>query len=74
MSYGAFSKINFGIEVAREGGHSRASGWHGPSINGFFCGGNGRSISENIDFGVYARLLTSDGSSFGQALLGDNEY
>ena len=74
ISYMNFSKINYGIEVAREGNHARASAYHGASLNAFFCGGNGRAISENIDFSVYARLISSDGSSFGQALLGDNEY
>jgi len=48
--------------------------YHAESVNVFFCGGNGRSLSENIDLQVYARLITSDGSHYGQAMLGDNEY
>ena len=50
------------------------TGYHAESVNVFFCGGNGRSLSENIDLQVYARLITSDGSHYGQAVLGDNEY
>ena len=74
ITYLEFSRINIGIETSPIGQHPRASGYHAGSVNVFFCGGNGRSISENVDLGVYARLITSDGSSYGQALLGDNEY
>lgn len=72
------SMINVDIEgVAGIGGRGiapRPSGFHSGTVNVFFCGGNGRSVSENIDKTVYLRLMSSDGFSHGQAVLGDNEY
>jgi len=68
-------QINKNLEFATRGQTPRPSAYHSGSINVFFCGGNGKSISENIDRSVYIRLLSSDGfSSTVQGLLGDNEY
>ncbi|MEO1997699.1 MAG: hypothetical protein ABGZ17_20750, partial [Planctomycetaceae bacterium] len=69
----AASSINSNLENSQLG-QSRPAAYHASSVNAFFCGGNGRSISENMDARVYARLITSDGSSGGQPLLGDNEF
>jgi type II secretory pathway pseudopilin PulG len=68
------SAINSGLETSAVARRPRPSSYHGSSINGFFCGGNGRSIAENIDVSVYVRLVTSDGSSVVQPLVGDNEF
>jgi len=67
------SRINSNVDGSPLG-YSRPASYHSSIVNAFFCGGNGRSISENMDLRVYARLLTSDGISGGQPLLGDNEF
>jgi len=67
------SRINSDLEGSSMG-KPRPASYHSSIVNAFFCGGNGRSISENMDLRVYARLLTSDGTGGGQPLLGDNEF
>ncbi|MCA9215549.1 MAG: DUF1559 domain-containing protein [Planctomycetales bacterium] len=41
---------------------ARPSSAHTGGVNVMFAGGNGRFLSEEIDYTVYARLLTPDGS------------
>lgn len=78
--YSNISLINYDIEgvstaaPCSRGLCPRPSGFHSGTVNVFFCGGNGRSISENIDKSVYLRLLSSNGFSYGQAVMGDNEF
>ena len=50
----------------------RPSSNHGELINFAFCGGNVRSINQNVDPRVFARLVTPDGQRFGQ-LVGSDE-
>jgi len=69
-----FSAINSALETSAVARRPRPSAYHSGSANAFFCGGNGRSIADNIDVTVYTRLITSDGSSVGQPLVGDNEF
>lgn len=45
----------------------RPSSVHAGVVNVFFCDGHGRSLSDKIDPGVYARLVTSAGGRHGQA-------
>lgn len=72
------SMINYDLEgLNGVGVRSRAprpSAFHSGNINVFFCGGSGRSVSESIDKTVYLRLLTSDGFSYNQVIVGDNDF
>ena len=41
----------------------RPSSNHPGGVNVFFCGGNAQFLREDIDYGVYARLMTPDGKN-----------
>lgn len=45
--------------------YARPSSGHGDGFNVVFCGGNVQYLSAEIDYQVYARLMTSSGSGFG---------
>jgi prepilin-type processing-associated H-X9-DG protein len=47
----------------------RPSSLHPGGVNLFFCDGSGRFVSENIDPSVYARLVSSAGTKFGQGAI-----
>lgn len=47
---------------------------HGPGVNAAFCDGRVTFLSEDIDSTVYARLLTSGGTRYGEVLLSDNSF
>ncbi len=53
---------------------ARAASLHPQVVNAIFCDGSGRTISQSIDMGVYARLLSPNGNSFGQEILSGNSY
>ena len=55
-------------------GLPRPSSLHLGTVNFAFCDGSVKPISENIDTGVYLRLLTPDGKTYNQALLSGNDY
>jgi hypothetical protein len=40
----------------------------------FFCDGSGRKINERIAPDVYARLITSAGTKFGQPVVHDGDF
>lgn len=44
------------------------------SVNVAFAGGNSKSIADNIDPTIWARLMTPDGERFGQVRIGDGDY
>jgi prepilin-type processing-associated H-X9-DG protein len=60
------SAINASPDPKRRG-IPRPSSVHPGVVNVFFCDGHGRTLSEKIDPGVYARLVTSAGGRHGQA-------
>jgi prepilin-type processing-associated H-X9-DG protein len=47
---------------------------HPGTFNVGFCGGNVKSVSQSIDFGVYVRLVTPAGTKYGQAPVGDDQF
>ena len=47
----------------------RASSQHAGGVNVIFCDGSGRFLSENMDKDVYAKLLTSNGVTYGERTL-----
>jgi hypothetical protein len=60
--------------LALSGTLPRPSSYHlGTSIYGFADGGT-RQIADNIDFRVYAKLLTPNGQRYGQSVLGTEGY
>lgn len=52
----------------------RLSSNHAGSLNVGMCDGSVRSIAENIDQYVYARLLTPDGRRYGQQIVNQADY
>jgi len=68
------STINFGLQVAVEGQAPRPSSLHVGGTNVVFVGGNSKFLAQNIDAGVYARLVSWDGGRKGQAVLSDTDF
>ncbi|MGD9853837.1 MAG: DUF1559 domain-containing protein [Planctomycetaceae bacterium] len=63
------SRINANLRLAPDGRSPRPSSWHPGVVNGVFCDGHGRAISEHIEDALYANLLSSNGGDFGQDIL-----
>ncbi|MEZ5940971.1 MAG: DUF1559 domain-containing protein [Planctomycetaceae bacterium] len=59
-------RINSRNRNAKAGNMPRPSSNHGGVVNVIFVDGSGRSMSENIDHSVYARLISSNGEEHGQ--------
>ncbi len=55
-------------------GIPRPSSNHLGAVNFVFCDGSVKSINENLDSSVYARLVTPDGKTYSQPLLSGNSY
>lgn len=66
------SRIN--SNLASTGIQPRLSSNHAGSLNVGMCDGSVRSISENMDQYVYARLLTPDGRRYGQTIVNQADY
>ena len=63
-------KINANRNGATEGGSPRPSSNHPGLVNAIFCDGHGGTVNQSIDDAIYARLLTSNGSAYGQIIDG----
>ena len=48
----------------------RPSSNHPAQVNVIFCDGHGAGLNQSIDDGVYTRLLSSNGSGYGQIIDG----
>ena len=68
------SAINSFPNVAGAGTLPRPSSGHAGSVNVMFCDGHGISLSDQIDATVYGKLVSSDGSRYGQQVLSDNDF
>lgn len=55
-------------------GIPRPSSMHLGVVNVVFCDGSVRSLNDNLDSTVYARLLTPDGKTFSQPLFSGTSY
>ena len=55
--------------AAPVGTASRPASQHAGGVNVIFCDGSGRFLSENMDKHVYAKLLTSNGVTYGEQTL-----
>ena len=67
-------KINSFLNAAGEGLMMRPSSLHPNGVNAIFVGGNGKFIAQTIDMGLYAQLLSWDGSRKGQAIVSDTDF
>ena len=61
-----FINRNLGVVV---GSNPRPSSQHAGGVNVIFCDGSGRFLSENMDKGTYAKLITSNGVTYGEQTL-----
>ena len=52
----------------------RPSSQHSGGVNAIMGDGSGRFINENVDKNVYAKLLTSNGVTFGERTLNGRDY
>jgi prepilin-type N-terminal cleavage/methylation domain-containing protein/prepilin-type processing-associated H-X9-DG protein len=66
------SQPNYNLVAAQQKA-PRASSNHGDAINVAFCGGNVRSINQEMHWRVWMQLLSSDGQRFGQATIQNSE-
>lgn len=65
---------NSAINADLATGGMRPASNHGDIVNFAFCDGSARPISENIDAGVYLKLLTSAGTLHGEEILSRTSY
>ncbi len=66
------SRIN--SNLSSTSAQPRLSSNHAGSLNVGMCDGSVRSLSENMDQYVYARLLTPDGRRYGQQIVNQADY
>ncbi|MCA9033310.1 MAG: prepilin-type cleavage/methylation domain-containing protein, partial [Planctomycetaceae bacterium] len=62
-------KINARLGSAPEGNSPRPSSQHGQVVNVIYADGSGKSLAQNIDESVYARLVSSNGNNGNQQIL-----
>ena len=67
------SAIN-SLPNAGPGAAPRPSSGHAGSVNVMFCDGHGIGLSEQINATVLSRLITSDGSRYGQYVLSSGDF
>ena len=52
----------------------RPSSNHTGGVSAIFCDGHGSFLNENIDKGVYVKLITSNGVTYGELTLNQGSY
>jgi prepilin-type N-terminal cleavage/methylation domain-containing protein len=67
-------KINSHLNAATEGAMTRPSSLHANGVNVIFVGGNGKFLAQTIDMGLYAQLVSWDGSRKGQSIVSDTDF
>jgi prepilin-type N-terminal cleavage/methylation domain-containing protein len=67
-------RINKNLNSAGEGTQPRPSSLHANGVNAMFVGGNGKFLAQTIDTGLYAQLLSWDGSRKGQNIVSDTDF
>jgi prepilin-type N-terminal cleavage/methylation domain-containing protein/prepilin-type processing-associated H-X9-DG protein len=76
----SYASTPFAINNAAAGYNSHSLGIPRPSsqhiggVNVVMCDGSSRFINENINLDVYAKLLTSNGVTYGETTLNNNSY
>lgn len=66
-------RINKGLEL-KSGSRPRPSSSHPGCVNVRMCDGSGRKLSANIDPRVYVKMLTSNGTSYGELPIKESEF
>jgi len=69
-----YAKINNNLTQAVNHITPRPSSMHPQTVNAFMCDGSGRSLNQQIDGYVYARLISSNGNFYNQVPLSGNDY
>lgn len=67
-------KINANLNNSTDGQTPRPSALHPGVVNMAFADGSCKTVSQDIDEGVYARLLTPFGGRYGQNVLSDSDF
>jgi len=67
------SRIN-NVLTAASGTAPRPSSLHPQIVNTIFCDGSGRTLNQSINDGVYARLLSSNGNTYGHKILSGTDF
>ncbi len=67
-------KINADLNNSTDGSKPRPSSLHPGAVNMAFADGSCKVVSQDIDEGVYARLLTPFGGRYGQNVLSDSDF
>jgi len=65
---------NFPAGVSAGTGVPRPSSQHVGGVNVVMCDGSSRFLNENMSMDVYCKLITSNGSSYGESTVGQNAY
>jgi len=73
-SGGVEDRINKNLNSASESLAPRPSSLHANGVNAVFCGGNGKFLAQTIDSGLYAQLVSWDGSRKGQTIINDTDF
>jgi prepilin-type processing-associated H-X9-DG protein len=66
-------RVNRDLKAA-EGTRPRPSSNHKGGVNVIMCDGSGRFLSESIDPQVYVKLLTTNGTAYGEGKLAENSF
>jgi prepilin-type processing-associated H-X9-DG protein len=78
LRFTAYTLTNSAINTNRgtlRGRWPTPSSNHPGGVNALMCDGSVRALSEQLDHGVYLRLISTNGVRFGgQAALSDNQY
>ncbi|MCA9074139.1 MAG: DUF1559 domain-containing protein [Planctomycetaceae bacterium] len=67
-------RINQNINGATNGQVPRPSSLHPGIVNVMFCDGHGQTLSQDINDGVYAGLMSPNGGDYGQDILGSGDF
>jgi hypothetical protein len=62
------------LQTAIDGASPRPSSLHPGIVNAIFCDGHGRTLSQEIDDGVYANLVSPNGGDYGQDILDTSSF
>ena len=71
---GTDSRIGSNLTAAKSQAWRPSSNHPSGAVNVVFCDGSGKSLTPQMDAGVYARLLTPAGLRYGQAVVDGSSY
>lgn len=68
------ARISGGLNSAPNGATPRPSSQHPGQVNVILCDGSGRALNQEIEDHIYAALVSSNGSEFGQNIVGSSNF